>query len=747
MSVRLSLDDRRWAELVEEGRALIPVYAPEWTDHNLHDPGITLMELFAWVAEGDVYRLNRITEARRAKLLRLVGFVPEPPGGARAAIAFTLAGGTPPTVVPAGVELEGEDAFGERLRFRTMEPVTVVAGKLAAVQVEERGEVTELAGAERPGTAFLPFGRDPRPGGALYLGFTAPLPSGFPVSLQWDVANGGEEERRRLLDHLREAERACRPEVSFDRCRTEPGSEEGTDSAGDPPLVHPSVRLAWEIAVGPGRWRRLDEAAGEVSDGTRALTLAGRVVLTLPVPTAAVRAGKVKAALHYLRCRLVAGAYDAAPEMLGLAFNGVAAEQAVPAGPATWEIAPHAVVSGSVPTAGQEARFEAEFDDQGRISRLTFDRPQAPPFAVLDYVAAAPPKTVGQLTLEAVAAGRGSDKPSQVLELTDFPVAGGEPGFRLWTLEAGSWRAWSERPDFDASRRADAHFVLDRRRGRLRFGDGENGRVIPAGAAVVALYAATRGEAGNLAAGRIRRLAGSLHNRKRVPDFGGLAGALAGIDNPLPARGGSSGETPAEVARRAFEGAAAAGRAVTLADYEELARRTPGTRIARAEARANLHPAFPGFRATGVITLIVLPFLPTARPAPSPALLQAVRAFLTSRRVVGTRLEVVGPTYVEVAVRARVRACRGTSPTALAARLRQALDGFFHPLSGGAAGGGWPLGRDVYRAEVLQVLDQTTGVDHVLSLELVAGGKASCGNVCIPPTGLVVAGPHSIDVE
>lgn len=55
-----NLDDRRWAELVEQGRALIPLYSPEWTDHNASDPGITLMELLAFIAEMDVYRLNRI---------------------------------------------------------------------------------------------------------------------------------------------------------------------------------------------------------------------------------------------------------------------------------------------------------------------------------------------------------------------------------------------------------------------------------------------------------------------------------------------------------------------------------------------------------------------------------------------------------------------------------------------------------------------------------------------------------------
>ena len=81
-----NLDTRRWADLVEEGRALIPRYAPEWTDHNAHDPGITLVELFAWLTEGAVYRTNRITDRNRRKFLSLLGRDPAPPRPARVVI-------------------------------------------------------------------------------------------------------------------------------------------------------------------------------------------------------------------------------------------------------------------------------------------------------------------------------------------------------------------------------------------------------------------------------------------------------------------------------------------------------------------------------------------------------------------------------------------------------------------------------------------------------------------------------------
>lgn len=68
-----NLDDRSFADLVEEMRALIPGYAPEWTDHNLSDPGIMLIELFAYLTEALIYRLNRIPEASEKRFLKLLG--------------------------------------------------------------------------------------------------------------------------------------------------------------------------------------------------------------------------------------------------------------------------------------------------------------------------------------------------------------------------------------------------------------------------------------------------------------------------------------------------------------------------------------------------------------------------------------------------------------------------------------------------------------------------------------------------
>ena len=72
------LDDRDWSALVEEARALIPKYAPQWTDHNPSDIGITLIELFAYLVEGLIFRLNQVPDKHYVEFLNLLGLTRDP---------------------------------------------------------------------------------------------------------------------------------------------------------------------------------------------------------------------------------------------------------------------------------------------------------------------------------------------------------------------------------------------------------------------------------------------------------------------------------------------------------------------------------------------------------------------------------------------------------------------------------------------------------------------------------------------
>jgi len=85
-----NLDNRRFQDIVDEAKRLIPQYCPEWTDHNVSDPGIALLELFAWMTESLLYRSNQLTEKIYIRFLELLGTRLDPPSSARAPLTFYL---------------------------------------------------------------------------------------------------------------------------------------------------------------------------------------------------------------------------------------------------------------------------------------------------------------------------------------------------------------------------------------------------------------------------------------------------------------------------------------------------------------------------------------------------------------------------------------------------------------------------------------------------------------------------------
>lgn len=753
MSIALpNLDDRRWIDLVEEGRTLIPFYSPAWTDHNAHDPGITLIELFAWLAEMDIYRLNRIPDRHLLKFLGLIGIRPEGPQPALTALRVAFRKDPIDSLtIPASSEFEGQDVFGQRTRFRSLTDLNLITGDLAAVQLHDASGFHDLTDAWIRSRQIDVFGKDPQPGAALYLGFTQPLPVGIAATVlaTTNDFHAGRNREAELQRELNSRATQCHESHSPPSCRTRHSDLHVTRPAvqSDGVLRHHSVRLAWEFLTPAQTWRELktDGPSDELFDETRAFTLNGRIVFKLPEAMTPQQIGPITQPLYYLRCRLKSGAYDVAPKLFYLGLNSVQAEQATPVGALKWTIASNATVTGPTPTSGDYAQFNLELNSTGEIVKLEFTNQQTPSFRVLEYVPTTTYKP-GLISIEAVSAGMGDGKPDLQLVLPETPVI--ESSFHLLTIENNGWREWLMKDDFDASGRTDAHFLLDPTAGLILFGDGERGRSVPAGAPVILRYETTRAGEGNLPAKSITSLSDTPHNRAIFGnDFEQAQRSLL-VDNPMAASGGIAAESLAHAIGRGIQSVESSDRAVTLADYESLAMRTPGVDLARVSARANLHPSFLCLEAVGSITVLIVPSLPISRPQPSSGLKRAIAAFLFPRRVIGTRVEVIGPTYIEVTVRAKVQSTNGANKPEVAKRVVAQLNELFDPLSGGPDGTGWPFGRDIFRSEVMQKIDETPGVDHVISLEFVTGCEGpQCGNVCLKATELVASGAHQIEVE
>lgn len=171
-----NLDDLRFqSDLVDEARKRIIHYCPEWTEYNISDPGITLIELFSWMTEMMVFRLNRVPEKNYLKFLDMLGFQQTPSKTAETNVTFWLSALLPldefdetNVVVPAGTEVQSADQ-PDPVVFTTSRDLKINAPLLAHLRTEENFNTNHLSrlGLE----IFRPFPKEPQTGDTFYLGF------------------------------------------------------------------------------------------------------------------------------------------------------------------------------------------------------------------------------------------------------------------------------------------------------------------------------------------------------------------------------------------------------------------------------------------------------------------------------------------------------------------------------------------------------------------------------------------------
>ena len=175
-----NLDDRRFQELVDDAKRLVQQRCPEWTDHNVSDPGVTLIETFAWMTDQLLYRVNRIPDRNYVKFLELIGVRLFPPTAARVDVTFWLSAPQPETLnIAAGTEVatlrtETDDAIG----FATIDELAIPPCSLARLSSDlGKGPNVDHTNALKRETAFPAFQSVPKPDDALLVGLSDPVPS------------------------------------------------------------------------------------------------------------------------------------------------------------------------------------------------------------------------------------------------------------------------------------------------------------------------------------------------------------------------------------------------------------------------------------------------------------------------------------------------------------------------------------------------------------------------------------------
>lgn len=298
---QINLDDRTFEDLYQELVRRIPTYTPEWTDYNDSDPGVTLMQLFAWLGEILVYRINQVPEKNFVKFLELVGIPLLQPAAAVTQLQFTLVKNAAPKAVLAGTQVAlGSSASGLPVVFETDADLLVTAVNLISVQTFDGSQFTDdtAQNASGTGSGYYPLSQTPQANAALYMGFDQAFPSGV----------------------IRLTFQAVQPAIPVPL-----QSSSALLATGSPPVAG-----YWEYWN--GQWQQLQVQ----TDTTFALTLSGYVTFTAPTDAQPIQFGLLTKpsdpALFWIRFRIdsiVGAGYELVPMMQTILLNTVSATNQV----------------------------------------------------------------------------------------------------------------------------------------------------------------------------------------------------------------------------------------------------------------------------------------------------------------------------------------------------------------------------------------------------------------------------------
>ena len=702
-----TLDERSYQNLVDEALARIPIHNPEWTNFNESDPGVTLLELFAFLTESLLYRANQIPERNRLAFLSLLGVPLSPATAAQGIVTLANASGQLQTItLDSNLEV-----LAGQVPFRT---------QMGLDLLPIEGHVYYKQPVTNPSQQLIDYY------GALYASYTGPAPDVSMLTLYETTQLSPTQAAG--VDLLTTADGALWIALLL---RASDGTSAQAMAAARAALAGRTLSLGI-VPVQDDPDATLSPLGRSAQDAT------ARLVYQLPqVPASGSLGSGTSRGPNYVTLDAVASANVLdQPGIVQLTLPDAS-------GLTLWtDIDPLEAGAGMLPPA---------LDDTNLAARLiTWLRITAPGGGSATLLwAGINAATVSQQSLvagEVLPNGTGS--PDQIVQLANTPVVPGTV-----TLQVGG-AAWTEVPDLYAASPEvpvpdlrlppgapapppppSTVYTLDPTTGTVTFGDGMHGARPAQGGTIRADYAYGAGAAGNVGPASIS--AGSA-----LPP--GVK-----VTNPLRTWGGADAQSVSDGETQIPRYLQYRDRAVSADDFDAVVRRTPGISIGRVDVipafNPELAPNAPG-DAAGAVTLMLIPAVdpnhPTA-PQPDQPFLDAVCAYIDPRRLVTTEVFLRGPNYVPIWLSVGFTAVAGVSIATVTADVKAALSAFLAPLPDPGnssayphADSGWPRLKPVQPLELQAVASRVDGVDLVQPVLIGLTGASGGGSDPIPMTGL-----------
>ena len=687
----IQLDDRRFEQLFLEARQRIARYTPEWTDHNESDPGITLLQLFAWLEEMLLYRLNRVPDKNYIKFLELLGIQLTPPTPAHAELTFRLTLKEGFQEIKQGTQVALSSAGdGGPVVFETDDNFYAVGLDLIHLQSYDGAQFKLLTELNRVEDKFyFPLGQFPQRGSALYLGLGGKGTSDkFPTC------------PIRLLFHAYTADLV----------------EEGQAFSADAPPAAQPVIAYWEYWAGTTRkWQRL----ANVRDETASLTRTGFLHFDGPADFAKSKLGLLQrpddpeAALFWVRYRIdqiLGPGYELPPRLEEVLLNTIGATNAV--------TTKDELIGASDARPNQEFRL-AHFPVLRNTLVLQVDErqsdsesePPVPDFQVWTKV-------------NDFAASKREDK-HYTLDLATGRIHFGDGDHGKIPQSV-----FAARPS--GNRGAKPQLEINIKAAVYRWGGGASGNAGPD--TITSLQTS------------VPYVASVTNHRHSEGGQDEETLDEAKARAPLDIRSRSRAVTAED-----FEFLATRTPGARLRRAKALPLRHPKFEPVRPALPGLLATAVP---VPGVITVVVVPDLPrehpNAKPLPTEETLLQVTRYLNQHALITTEVYAAAPRYRLVQVQAEVTVAAEANSGEVSETLQKKLLDYFHPLHGGAEGNGWGFGDTIQFSEVIRQIRATPGVAGLdterLTIFVNEQPSPKCADIALSPDELVYSIKHDLRV-
>jgi predicted phage baseplate assembly protein len=670
-----NLDDRKFQDLVDDTKRQIGRRCPEWTDHNVSDPGVTLVELFAWMTETMLYRLNQVPEKNYVKFLEMVGVSLEPPAPAQTDLRFHLSRYIE--------DRDGEEAFEQTLRARETVAATTRTESQEAIEFSTDADIRMVRprlthvlaipaiemgvpGDGRNARDFFPgrdpfriYGPVPQDGDALYFGFEADV-SGNIVEL--------------LADSVQSAATGLDEDYPSQFWEFWNGAED----RWDPLEVIRDTSYGFNRPYGT---RFNDELTG---------------IIELPLPNRMMSRQIGDKRGYWVRCRYTT---DLPP-------RGVENKR-----PAFYQKSPEIrtiearVVGGTAPASNCTTVTFKDLGQSDGTPGQVFSMGQSPILTRRSgETVLVGPQGVARAELEAWT------------EVTDFSMSGPEDRHFICDSYDGEVIFGPNILQPDGSTR-------------------QHGKVPDSGLTIT--FSAFRhggGIRGNIAPGQARVLKSSI---PYIADVTNPQRADGGREQETIERAKMRGRTVLRQRDRAVtaedyeylarQATSSVGRARCVQPRRVHSAGPEGQRIPAGVVRVLLVPALGDAVTTPRPTDLHVP----------PRIKDDVEKYLDARRLLTAVLEVGAPRYVYVSTDITLVADPKADADVVVRSVRRRLETYLHPLTGGPNGDGWPFRRALTLADIYSQVQAATGVAFLLDAKIYVSDVANAGDNLLTAERLV----------